>query len=134
MTESSSKTIESYDFKTDKNELMCQMKKEETGAHNFGTTTVMGNRNSILIEDKSPKSEELHLIAKSNQEGEGQLLKIVEEEEEEYTETNVQHIDEILENKWLICLLKTFRTECESIAGGKLQRKKMETWKCAVEE
>ena len=92
----------------DKKKLTCLMEKEKTRGQNFGTATVMGNQNSILIEDDSAKSEELDLIARSNQEGERQLLKIFKEEEE-YAETNVQHIDEMLENKCLIRLPKTFR-------------------------
>ena len=80
----------------------------------------MGNQNSILIEDRSPKSEELDLIARSNQAGKGKLLKIVKEEEEEYAETNMQHIDEILVDKWLNCLLKKFREE-NKIAGTEVK-------------
>ena len=39
--------------------------------------------------------EELDLIARINQDDDGQLLKIVEGEDKGYTRTNLQHVDEM---------------------------------------
>ena len=99
----------------DKKELICLMDKEKTGGQNFGTTTMLENQNFILIEDEDTVLEELKLIARINQEEGRQLLEIVKEEEKEYVETSLQHIDEMLENRWLNCFPKAFREENEMV-------------------
>ena len=78
---------------------------------NFGTATV--------IEDEAIVFEELDLIVRINQDDDGKLLKIVKGEDEGYAGTNLQHADEMLENKWLNCLLETFEPE-EEFADTKI--------------
>ena len=63
----------------DKEKLACLMDQEQTVGQTFKTDAVVKNQNFILIEDENVEFEELDLIARSNQEGEGQLLKIVKE-------------------------------------------------------
>ena len=89
----------------DKKELACLNSQERTVGQNFVTATV--------IDDEATVFEELDLIARINQDDDGQLLKIVEGEDKGYTRTNLQHVDEMLEKKWLKCLLETFEPEEE---------------------
>ena len=94
----------------------------------------MKNQNSILIEDENALVEELDLIAKINQDDDGQLLKIVKGEDEGYAGTNLQHVDEILEKKWLKRLLETFEPEKE-VAGDEQNKnvaEGQEVWEAAT--
>ena len=85
----------------DKKELACLYNQEKTVEKIFGIATV--------IEDEAIVFAELDLIARINQGDDGQLLKIVKGEDEGYAETNLQHVDEMLEK----CLLETFKQEKE---------------------
>ena len=91
----------------DKEELACLYSQEKTVGRNFGT--------AIVIEDEATVFEELDLIARINQDYDGQFLKIVEGEDGGYAGVNLQHVDEMLK-----CLLETFEPEKEvadEIAG-----------------
>ena len=65
----------------DKKDLACLYSQEKTVRQNFGTATV--------IEDEATVLEELDLIARINQDDDGQLLKIVKGEDEGYAGTNL---------------------------------------------
>ena len=75
---------------------------------------MMKNQNSTLIEDEGTVVEELDLIARINQDDDGQLLKIFKDEEE-YAELKLQHTDDVrqVQNEWLKCLLETIKKENE---------------------
>ena len=83
-----------------KKELACLDSQEKTGGQNFGTATAIEDENTVL--------KELDLIARINQDDDGQLLKIVEGEDGGYAGVNLQHVDEMLK-----FLLETFEPEEE---------------------
>jgi len=89
----------------DKKELAYLYSQEKTVGQNFGTATVIENEATVF--------EELDLISRINQNDDQQLQKIVEREDEGYAGNNLQHVDEMLEEKWLKCLLETFEPEKE---------------------
>ena len=59
---------------------------------------MMKNQNSTLIEDEDTVVEELDLIARINQDDDGQLLKIVKDDEED-AELKLQHTDDVSKYK-----------------------------------
>ena len=65
----------------DNKELACLYSQEKTVGQNFGIATV--------IEDEATVFEELDLIARINQDDDGQLLKIVKGEDEGHARTNL---------------------------------------------
>ena len=65
----------------DKEELACLYGQENTGGQEFGAATV--------VQDEAAVFSKLDWIARINQDDDGQLLKIVKEEDEGYAGTNL---------------------------------------------
>ena len=72
----------------DKEELACLIGQEKNVGQNLRTVTVMENQNSILIKDEDTMFEEVELIARINQGGAGQLLKIAKKKKKDMLKLN----------------------------------------------
>ena len=73
----------------DKGELACLISQEKIVGQTFRTVIVVKNQNYILITYEDIMFEEVELIVRINQGGEGQSLKVAKEEEEGYAETKL---------------------------------------------
>ena len=95
----------------DKEELIWLTGLEQTRRQLFKTTAVRKNQHPMLTEDENAVVEELDLIARSNQDDDGQLLKSVKGEE--YVEFRSQCTTDRkqVHMRWLSYLLAEFEEE-----------------------